>query len=164
MQLWLSDRESISGRWPRSKKKGPWEPQFGFTQPFWPSRRIMPTFFCFLSSKTHSSHSPQYFFRPHRSSFLPRYHWLGPSVASKKSSSHRKLFAVGVAPLWNAAGNMNFTWLVQSWHSSHVQHKTHRRIQIHQVWVHDPVWPKEPAGGASAWRFRELQNFKKYKN
>lgn len=35
--------EYLSGRWPRSKK-GFWEPQFGFTQPFWPSRRIIPTF------------------------------------------------------------------------------------------------------------------------
>lgn len=39
----VTQSEYLSGRWPRSKK-GFWEPQFGFTQPFWPSRRIIPTF------------------------------------------------------------------------------------------------------------------------
>lgn len=86
----VTQSEYLSGRWPRSKVRGFGEPQFGFTQPFWPSGRIIPTFFHFLSSKTHSSRSPQYIFL--RARFL----FFSASLSSArsslclgKSSSHR---------------------------------------------------------------------------
>lgn len=165
----VTQSEYLSGRWPRSKK-GFWEPQFGFTQPFWPSRRIIPTFL--------SVSSPQRLI-----------HLAGPSISFAHSvplffclvilgsvlPSPRKItFHTETIPrVWERGGGgvfcemrrkkMNFTWAARGRHSPHVQPKTHRHIQIHLVRAHEPAWPAEPAESAGARLCCKLRGEKNYK-